>query len=204
MTDTFGQLISAKRYKEAVTMCKEALAFRPNDPRLLYLLAVAHYYAEDYVDAIRALRQTIDADPSNIDALLLMALLCSWGYGEGYTKAPELYHKVLALNGYEVDAYIGLALSRGSPGVSVTAQQSVELLEQALKIDPARPEIHNNLAYAYWEDANYEEAERHFRRLREVSDPVLRPAIQSHLRALKAREKPQDIAYLGPRVPRLP
>lgn len=199
-----GELIKAKRYREAIAECRQELSRDPNRPNLLYLLAVAHYFDEEYAEAVMVLEQILEAYDGNIDALLLLALLCSWGYGNGYSKAPELYRQVLRLNDNEVDAYIGLALSRGGPGVQMSVQQSIELLQHALEIDPSRPEIHNNLAYAYWEAGQYEEARNHFEILLKISNRATRPVIRSKLRALKARQRPQNIAYLGPALPRLP
>jgi tetratricopeptide (TPR) repeat protein len=197
------ELIRAKRYREAIAEGRQGVLQNPNDSNLLYLLAVAHYFNEEYTEAAAALEQSLDTDPRSIDALLLLALLCSWGYGGGYSKATELYQNVLALNDKEVDALIGLALSRDSPGVEMTIHQSIELLNRALEIDPARPEIHNNLAYAYWEAGQYDKATLHFKHLLEISS-VTSSVIRSALRALRANQAPQNTAYLGPALPRLP
>jgi cytochrome c-type biogenesis protein CcmH/NrfG len=182
----------------------EGLASRPRDPEILYFLAVAHFMTEAYEDAVSALRSAIDLNPRSIDALLLLALLYSWGYGDGYAKAPDTYRRILDLSETEVDAYIGLALTRRSPGSHMEIGESVELLQKALEIDPTRNELHNNLAYSYWEAGRYEEAEHHFRALLKALDPDSRHLVLTKLDALKARQKPRDTAYLGPRVPRFP
>jgi len=204
MTEKTGELIRAKRYREAIVEGKQDLSQNPNNPNLLYLLAVAHYFSEEYAEAVAALEQILEPYPGNIDALLFLALLCSWGYGGGYSKAPELYQNVLALNDKEVEAYIGLALSRDSPGVQMTIQQSIELLKKALEIDPARPEIHNDLAYAYWEAGEFQWARQYFEKLLELTDPSSRQVIEEKLQAVNGHQQPKDLVYLGPALPRIP
>jgi cytochrome c-type biogenesis protein CcmH/NrfG len=198
MINKIEHLIKARRHQEAIALCRDELARKPDEPRVLYLLAIAYYEGEEYAEAIEALKQITEVHPNDIDALLLMAHISSWGYGDGYPRAVELYHRVLKLGDREVDAYIGLALMRRSPGVQISVEESIKLLERALAIDPSRPEIYNNLAYAYWEAGKYQEARKHFEKLFEISDPPTRPVIEKELRAVSRRQRPQKIVYLGP------
>jgi tetratricopeptide (TPR) repeat protein len=201
MLDTVEHLIKMKRYQEAITLCQDELSRKPDEPRVLYLLAVAHYKREEYSEAIRALEQIIEADPDRIDALLFLAHISSWGYGAGYPKATDLYRRVLALNNKEINAYIGLALMRRSPGIQITVEESIELLEQALAIDPSRPEVHNNLAYSYWEAGEYQKAKEHFEKLLGMSDPETQSIIRKELLEIGMHQRPQNLVYLGPSLP---
>jgi tetratricopeptide (TPR) repeat protein len=198
MSSEIEHLIETKHYEEAITLCKGELSLKPNEPRVLYLLAVAHYKKEEYMEAIQALEQIIQAYPNNVDAILLLALISSWGYGGGYSKAVDLYRRALALDNTEVDAYVGLALMRRSPGVQISVKESIELLEQALAIDSSRPEIHNDLAYAYWEMGEYQKASEHFEKLIEISDPLTHSIVKKELEAIRKHQPPQNVVYLGP------
>lgn len=191
-------LLKTNRYQEAIVLCLEKLSRTPDDPRLLYLLAIAYYKKEEYTEATQALEQVAVVQPNNIKALLLWAHISSWGYGDGYPKAVELYRRVLAINSQSIEAYIGLALMRRSPGTQVSTDESVQLLEHALTLDPFRPEVHNNLAYTYWETGEYQRAKEHFEKLLELSEPETRSIIQKELWAVNAHQRPQNLVYLGP------
>lgn len=204
MVESIGNHIRGKRYREAIAECNELLDRNPNDPELLYLLAVAQFFREDYEEAASTLQSALKADPSNVDALLLLALISSWGYGTGYDTAPDLYRRVLRLNENNVDASIGLAGTRGLPGAQMTIQESIQLLEHALVLDPDRRVTHSNLAYAYWESGEFKIAQKHFEKLLEISDPEVRPVINEKLQQVLDNRMPENLVYLGPALPRLP
>jgi cytochrome c-type biogenesis protein CcmH/NrfG len=86
----------------------------------------------------------------------------------------------------------------------MTLQESIDLLERALSIDPTRRNIHNNLAYAYWEAGKFKNAAEFFRRLLGDSDPETSRVIEERLQQVIDHQKPKNLVYLGPALPRLP
>jgi tetratricopeptide (TPR) repeat protein len=202
MLDEIEHLIGAGHYREAISLCRDELSHKPEEPQTLYLLAVAHYKCEEYIETTQALERIIETHPDDVSALLFLARMSSWGYGDGYSRAIDIYRHVLALNEKEINAYIGLALTRRSPETQISIEESIGLLEQALRIDPSRPEVHNNLAYAYWEAGEYQQAKKHFEKLLELSALSIPPnVIKRELEAINKRQRPQNVVYVGPSLP---
>lgn len=194
------QLLKKKQYQEAITLCNELLDQQPSDQDILYVLAYAMFISEDYTNCIIVLKKIIEINQANIDALMLLAQIYSWGYGGSYSEAETIYRQVLIIDKKKVDAYIGLALSRRSPGTKMSINESIKILESALSIDNTRPELYFNLAYTYWELGDFQNAKENFLHSLNISEPKNQQNIRKILQEIDKKKKPNRITFFGPLI----
>lgn len=138
-------------------------------------------------EAIRLLKEFLDAHPGSRRAKLHLAFLHYCGYGDGPPAAASLYREILAEDPEDVACLTGLALMQDSPGFQLSAEERIELLSRAADISGDSEAI-MNLAYKAWDLDHPSRALEAFKRLYSVA----RARRQKHLVRI-AKESIADI-----------
>ena len=138
-----SQAAADNRDLDAITELKAALAVTPDDPGLLAELAVAHYRARNYEQALAVTRTLLARLPGDPDAMSLQghALLELQRLGE----ALPVLERAVELNPQDVGARTALGRGYVQKGDSAAA---IPLLEPALA-DDHDGTLHFQLARAY-------------------------------------------------------
>ena len=128
--------------KLALETCHQAMKIKPNDPKLLQILAHIYYYVfEELDEAIKVMRQLIEIEPSyeNWDFLLYL-LKRSKNIKE---MEDILYH----LSNSNLPEYLRLSAQYYSEIGKY--QEAICILKKALKLQPQHPNTWGILAEVY-------------------------------------------------------
>lgn len=156
----------------------------------------------DYPEvAIANLEEFLVTSPLSIRVKLHLASIYVNDYGLGIAGAERLFREILQQDGGNLAAMCGLALLHGHPHSSVTAAESLDLLERAVALS-GDPDVIRNLANKAWEMGLEEKALSALESLRAAasgprSQYFLRVAEESE-RAIKQGEKPGAFVYYLP------
>lgn len=108
------------------------------------------------------LERALEQEPDSVITLQCLSILYSWGYGQGYPAGMPLYCRLIELAPTSkqicVEAYLGLGMMRGSPGCSVSDEESRDAFQKAIEIDPECVAAWENLATLFCELQNWPEA----------------------------------------------
>lgn len=107
--------------------------------------------------------QALEQEPDSVITLQCLGMLYSQGYGHGYPAVVPLYRRLIGLVPTDkqicVEAYLGIGTMRGSPGCSLSPQESRDVFQKAAEIDPECVEAWKNLATLDCELRNWLDAQ---------------------------------------------
>jgi tetratricopeptide (TPR) repeat protein len=138
-------------------LLKSAAPGSPEAQRYTILLAMSHYGAQEYAEAVPLLKEAAARDPQNLAIRLALAHSCLWS--KQYPCVLDTYHEMLALNAGSAEAdmlageaYDGLHDRNGA----------IEQFRAAIKANPAEPNVHFGLGYLLWTQKRLDEAASEF------------------------------------------
>lgn len=116
-------------------------------------LASSKFLCRDFEGVAIVLQEVFKEDPSNIDALNLLASL----YIElsNYTKAEQILYKLISENNSQVFAIVNLGYVYQK---QQKHQEAVSCFNRALRLDPGNPMAFSNKAYSELLMSNIDEA----------------------------------------------
>jgi len=165
-------------WKDAAAEYREVLKKKPSRPGILYrlgrLLLSAPKTATTTQDAKQEFEEELKIDPNNAGAEYVLGELAR--EDEQWSAAIEHFGKAAKLDASFADAFIGLGRSLLGGG---RANDAVQPLEVAIKLQPANPAAHFHLAAAYRRSGHKDEADREFAAYQQASE--------------KARQRKEDI-----------
>jgi len=127
------------RVGKAISVYRQLLARFPGHARLLFLLGSAETQRGHAAEGLRALEQSLAADPFSADAYNNRGLAL-----QNLRRLDEAllsYDRAIALKPGSSEAFINKGLVLRDQG---RFQEALESFERALDIDPGNPEQHNN------------------------------------------------------------
>ncbi|MCH2045374.1 MAG: tetratricopeptide repeat protein [Saprospiraceae bacterium] len=163
-------------FSEAAILFETAYERRKNDRGLLYNLATAHYFAEDYTPAISLLEKYVALDTKNGSVYYYLAKACK---AEGQSKKANKYFDLARKNGgdqdnIEIDLGNDIAAC-GNEAAGYTSkgqyEKAIILLETCTKEHPKEARLHFNLGLNYQKVGNSVKALLSFKRATEL-DPA--------------------------------
>jgi tetratricopeptide (TPR) repeat protein len=159
----------AKQYRIAEHYLLQALALGQNDKSgnfgyealenhiavIHENLAVVYRELKNYPKAIAEAQEALKLDPTRHNPLLTLGIIYS-NMGQ-HEKAVEYFMLAWAKGIDEVDLYNNWGVSTFNLGM---VDESIDLLQRAIKINPDHPESHYNLGIAYSSKGMLAEAQR--------------------------------------------
>ncbi|NIR30129.1 MAG: tetratricopeptide repeat protein [Gammaproteobacteria bacterium] len=148
----------AGRSEEAERLCRQALAARPDQPRVLHLLAVIAHERGDNEEATSLLQQALALDGSNpVYHHHLGEVLRAH---EAHEAAIAAYRQALYLDSNQADAWYGL----GNALFDLRQwEEAAAAYQRGLALTPDDAELHNNLANTLAEMGDPRGAIEHYR-----------------------------------------
>ena len=149
-----------KDYEKAVSMCREALVFQPNNYKVRLKLVSLFFKLNRTNEAIQATRQAIDMYPKNQD--MALSIFLTLIEAKQYAEAEKVYRHYLTLNTHAANAdyYFGiLALTQGR------YEEAILSLQRAIKDAPDNADAHLYLAQALEKVGQTQEAMHAYRRV---------------------------------------
>ncbi|WP_058188232.1 tetratricopeptide repeat protein [Terracidiphilus gabretensis] len=147
--------------KEAVPvfaqLLKSAAPDSPDAQRYTILLAMSHYGAQEYAQAVPLLKLAATHDPQNLTLLMTLAHSCLWS--KQYPCVLDTYHEILALNAESAEA--DMLAGEASDELHDHAD-AIEQFRAAVKANPNEPEVHFGLGYLLWTQKHLDEAATEF------------------------------------------
>jgi tetratricopeptide (TPR) repeat protein len=129
----------------------------PDRQRLVILIGMSCYGAEEYAQAAPYLKEAAASDPQNLALRLALAHSCLWS--KQYQCVLDTYHEILMLNAEsaEADMLAGEALDEMKNYTG-----AIEQFRAAVKADPQAPDVHFGLGYLLWIEKQYPDAATEF------------------------------------------
>jgi tetratricopeptide (TPR) repeat protein len=147
--------------KEAVPVFAQLLkSTAPGSPeaqRYTILLAMSHYGAQQYAQAVPLLKQAAAHDPQNLELRLTLAHSCLWT--SQYQCVLDTYHEILTLNAESAEA--DMLAGEASDGLK-DRSTAIEQFRAAVKANPNEPNVHFGLGYLLWIENQLNEAASEF------------------------------------------
>lgn len=171
-------LISRYRSSEAVPILRELLAERPDWHLARFRLAIAYDQLRQYRDAIAQYRQVIEQTPDWMEPYPLLARL--YLFQRDSSSAAQLLKQQLTHQD-DAGAYASLALARRLGGAPLA--ESLELIDNALRLDPRQSAAYLNRAALLSEAGQVQGAVFDFERALAIEPG--NAAAQAGLQALK-------------------
>ena len=112
-----------------------AIAARPDDLSLKNKLAMTIMATEAPMVGVQMLREVLEADPENREALINLGLL-SIRSGQ-YDRAAERFERLLQLDSMDYEALLYLAVSWEEQGEKGRAKEAYTRIFNAANVDPA-------------------------------------------------------------------
>ncbi len=156
--------LANKDYEKALSMCREALAFQPNNYKAHFMLVPLLFKLNRINEAIQATHQAIDYLKNKEMALSFFLILTE---KEQYAEAEKVYRHYLALDPQAPNAHYNLGTLALAQGRN---EEAIVNLQRAVKDDPADTDAHLYLAQAFEKVGQTQEAIRAYRRVL-VLDP---------------------------------
>ena len=122
-------------------------------PRLKLLIAMSHYGARQYAEAIPYLKEAAAADPKSLPLRLNLAHCYLWT--KQFDATLAVYKEILNIDpdSAEADMIAGEALDEKGDNAGAVVQ-----FQAAEKANPKEPNVHFGLAYLLWAQKRYDEA----------------------------------------------
>lgn len=136
MLEDILKLHQAGRLDDAETRYREWLAFNPDDPEALHLLAILRRQREDLAEALELAGKAVDLVPERANYQLTLAGL--WLHARQFDRARDGFATALRLNPDLPGAALGLAqigLMRGDLAAAA------EALAKAERLAPGHPQV---------------------------------------------------------------
>ncbi len=185
----FNDLATAEarqqRYQLALTHYQQAERWDPNTPLLMRNLGLAATHTQDYPEAVRALRKSLDAQPE--DNLVRCMLGISLFTVQEYPEAA----KVFGGAGDAVFSQPGLAYAYAS-SLSKThkVQEAGKILDQ-LELKPLTPDMLLLVGQVWSDMADYPHAIGTFHKALQQNPTLLKAHYYAGLASMRS-DKPQD------------
>jgi len=150
-------LFKAGESKEALQefnpLLKSAPPSSPERQRLVILVGMSYYGAEEYAQAVPYIKEATGSDPQNLALRLALAHSCLWS--KQYQCVLDTYHEILMLNAEsaEADMLAGEALDELKD-----ISGAIKQFRAAVKADPKMPEVHFGLGYLLWSNDQFQES----------------------------------------------
>ncbi len=149
-----------KDYEKAVTMCREALVFQPNNYKAHFMLVPLLFNLNRIDEATQAVRQAIEKYPKNRD--MVLNFFIQLFQAKQYAEAEKVYRHYLTLNTQAPNSHYNLgalALAQGHYGEAILS------LQRAIKDTPDNTDAHLYLAQALEKVGQTQEAMHAYRRV---------------------------------------
>ncbi len=166
--------------------CRQALALAPDHPDGLHLLGLLQATAGDREAGEQLMRRSLDLAPDQPHVWNNLGNLLR---DKGDTRAAiDCYRRATGLKADYGDAWYNLGLALSQDGAFAEARRS---LEQAARLCPADPRIHNALGTVYRELDRLDDAIASYRRALDLKPQYFR-ALHNLGVALKMAERPEE------------
>ena len=189
--------IDARRWDDAVALLEKATAADPERPSLWLHLGLARLGGGNSTGAVTAFEAAMRLDPANSAGQAANAAIQLAGHyyqSRRYQQALDQADRALGWDSKMVNARIYQGLARESLGDLTGARES---LEEALRLDPARAETHNNLGSVYYQLGLYDQAEQSLERALSMQPDF--PDARANLDAVRqARSRPRQASPPSP------
>lgn len=159
------------RAAEGLQLLREALAHRPRDESLLYILGAAYERSGDLDLSIRKMRAVLEVNPQNAAAMNFIGYTLA-ERGRDYDEAERLLVRALELrpdSGEFLDSLGWIYFRKGQLEAAVTT------LERAERLAPDEPVIIEHLGDAYRSVRRLEDARKAYRRALETLQLLAEP-----------------------------
>lgn len=178
------------RTKDAAKFLEEAIALRPGDAALRFLLGAAYERMGEVDKSLAQVRVVLRENPDHPAALNFIGYVLA-DHGRDMDEAERLVRRALQLkpdSGAFLDSMGWVYFRRGN------AQKAIEYLERAVKLEPEEAVIIDHLGDAYARAARHADAVRTYKQALEVlsraDEPldgrVLRQSLEQKLKNLTA------------------
>ncbi|MGH9501278.1 MAG: tetratricopeptide repeat protein [Terriglobales bacterium] len=170
--DWGSELLIHRTLAPAIEVFQHATERYPKSPRLLIGLGMALYSRGNYDDAVKALLQAADLNPSDPGGYLFL----SKAYDSSPSQADEVIQRFrrfaeLQPRNPRAAYYYAMSLWKGKraqdPGLDL--QQIESLLKTAIALDPKYPEAHLQLGNLYSDQNKYADSIPEYERALELS-----------------------------------
>ncbi len=149
-----------KNYEKAVSICREALVFQPNNRKALFMLVPLFFKLNRTTEAIQATRQAIDRYPNDKNMAVTFFLLLF--EAKQYPEAEKVYRHYLTLNTRDPNAHYNLGVLALAQGRN---EEAILSLQRAVKDAPDNADAHLYLAQALEKVGKLQDAIRAYRRV---------------------------------------
>lgn len=170
-------------YATAVEYLEKAHWRRPNDPKLLYDLAQAYYYNEQYIPANKKLEQYVARNSDDGEAWRLLG--SSYSQLGKHKSAASAFDKAKKYGVGDDDLYDKIAQDIADKGNKARAltkagqyEAAIEVLERAIEEHSREASLYFNLGLNYLEIGNIKKAKAQFARTVEL-EPAHAKAYQA-------------------------
>jgi Tfp pilus assembly protein PilF len=173
-------LIHKGEYHNARHYLQEVLEQEPDNENAHLQLGIISMNEKDFENAINLFQKVLEKNPHSLKAHENLGYLF---YDQN--KASEAFihfHSVVELDATNPKGLYNLAITLSRLGQS---DNSIELLSDALLINPLYVEAHDNLGVAFVNKGNIEKAVHHFQTALQI-DPEYEPAL-NHFKGLTKR-----------------
>lgn len=166
LLDDIKKLRSQGRYDEAIDLCRKSLEARPDDIELLYELGFSYLAGlllkgEVGDQAVQVFQRIIKLNPHDVKAYIVLGTAYEHNLID-YEKAAEAYRKAMEVDPRNPHGYIYLARLYGSPGVKMSVDEKVRLLQKAQEIAPDNWMVLNEWGNHYREMEDYQSAKAYY------------------------------------------
>lgn len=149
------------------------------------------------------LEDFLEMHPMSVRIRLQLGSIYADGWGEGFAGAERVFKDALALDPDNVTVMVRLALLQGHPHSSLTAEESLALLERAVALS-RDPYILRNYATKAWETGYLDRAAAAFTQLKGVADgpqaQFFNRVAEQSLHAIARGERPSNPVYWYPDI----
>lgn len=164
MLEPYLELHKQGRLAEAEAGYREALAFNPDDPEALHLLAIVRRQQGDLIEAFRHARRAVELVPDRPNYLMTLAGLEF--HGRLFDEAAAHFEAALTYDPNRADAYSGLghiALLRGD------LDRAEERFKLALKAGEERFDVLSGYGNTLFAKGDVDQAIRYLTRASELA-----------------------------------
>lgn len=135
----------------------------PDHPAILREYAKALFHENDDLEkSIALFEKALQRDPEAWLSWLYLAVLYGYGYGKGYLEALVVYKHIIDHFPDHipacVEAYLRIGTSYEKPGITMSLQEAINAIRQAIKLDPASAEAYECLSWVLYDAKDWQEA----------------------------------------------
>jgi tetratricopeptide (TPR) repeat protein len=164
-----------KQYDKAIGVLTQARTLAPTDPAVAIRLARSQVNGGKGDAALATLQTAVAKFPE--EASLQLELASTLERQKKYTESEALFRKLIASDPADANALNSFAYMLAERGQKL--DESVSMVERALKLDPDNPAYLDSLGWAYYKQNKFDLAEPPLKQAAEKLPTV--SVIQSHL-----------------------